>query len=82
MSIEKEYDARIDKKKRLTIRGARYSNYHVCEYENGTVVLEPRELVPPFEVSKHTLEMMDSAMMNLKKGNASAPVDLSAFSEK
>ncbi len=82
MSAEKEYDARIDKKKRVTIRGARYSNYHVREYENGIVILEPRELVPPYEISKNTLEMMDSAMVNFKHGTVSAPVDLSDFSEK
>ena len=82
MSAEKEYDARIDKKKRVTIRGARYSNYHVREYENGIVVLEPRELVSPFEISKNTLDMMDSAMVNLQHGTVSLPVDFSDFSEK
>jgi len=78
----KEYDARIDMKKRVTLRGAKYANYHVQEYPNGRIVLEPRELVAPFEVSRNTLGMMDSAMENIKKGKASKPVDLSAFADE
>ena len=82
MLAVKEYDARIDMKKRLTIRGAQYDNYHVYEFENGKIMLEPRVLVAPVEISKKTLGMMDSAMDNFKKGKASKPVDLSAFSDK
>lgn len=80
MQAIKEYDARIDTKKRVTIRGAKYDNYRVLEYSDGTIVLEPRVLVAPFEVSRNTLEMMDSAITNIKKGKASSPVDLSSFS--
>lgn len=78
----KEYDARMDVKKRVTLRGARYDNYHVQEYPDGKIVLEPRELVAPFELSRNSLGMMDSAMANLKKGKASKPIDLSAFAEE
>lgn len=78
-AVVKEYDARMDKKKRVTLRGATYANYHVQEYQNGRIVLEPRELVAPFEVSRNTLGMMDSAMVNVKKGKVSKPVDLSVF---
>ncbi len=78
----KEYDARIDVKKRITLRGAQYNYYRVQEFLDGKIVLEPRVLVAPHEISKKTLEMMDLAVTNIKNGNASAPVDLSAFSEK
>jgi hypothetical protein len=78
----KEYDARMDVKKRVTIRGARYENYHVQEYPDGKIVLEPRELVAPFELSRNTLGMMDSAMANVKKGKTSKSIDLSAFAEE
>jgi hypothetical protein len=78
----KEYDARMDVKRRVTLRGARYDNYHVQEYPDGKIVLEPRVLVAPFEMSRNTLGMMDSAMANLKKGKASKPIDLSAFAEE
>jgi hypothetical protein len=82
MAAVKEYDARIDTKKRVTLRGASYANYHVKEYADGRIVLEPRELVAPFELSKMTLETMDESMKNLKKGKASKPIDLSAFTDK
>jgi hypothetical protein len=82
MQAVKEYEARIDTKKRVTIRGAKYSNYHVQEYSNGRIVLEPRELVAPYEVSRKTLSMMDSAIENLKEGKASKPIDLSAFQDQ
>ena len=79
MDITRQYDARLDSKRRLTIRGAAYEYYHVEEYPDGRIVLEPRELTKPFEVSQRTLSMMDSAIDNLKAGRVSAPVDLSAF---
>ncbi|MGA2613170.1 MAG: hypothetical protein ABSG38_06945 [Spirochaetia bacterium] len=77
-----EYDTKIDVKKRLTLRGARYGHYHVKEFKDGRIVLEPREPVKPFSVSRRTLRMMDSSMANLKKGLVSGPVDLSAFSTR
>ena len=48
----KEYDAKIDTKRRVTLRGACYDHCHVGEYEDGRIELEPRELVALFEVSK------------------------------
>ena len=68
MAMMKEYGARIDTKKRVILRGAKYDNYHVQEYADGRIVLEPRELVAPFKVSKKTLATMDESMKNFKKG--------------
>ena len=75
----KTYDAKIDMKKRITLRNSKYDYYHVKEFSDGRIVLEPRELVPPLEVSQATLSMMDSAVANLKKGKVSKPVDLTEF---
>lgn len=72
----KEYDAKLDSKKRLTIRGARTKYYHVTEREDGTIELSPRELVHPDEVSKRTLEMIDEAISKFKAGEVSEPVNL------
>ena len=77
----KEYDAKIDTKKRITLRGSSYEYYHVIEFPNGKIELEPRILVEPPDISDATLRMMDSAMANLKKGKASEPIDLSSFAE-
>ena len=82
MSPVSEYDAKIDVKKRLTLRGAKYGHYHVKEFQDGRIVLEPRELVKPFVVSRRTLKMMDSSVANLKKGLVGDSIDLSAFAQK
>ena len=73
------YDTKIDMKKRITLRNSKYEYYHVQEFEDGRIMLEPRELVVPFEISQATLSMMDSAVANLKNGKVSEPVDLSEF---
>lgn len=72
----REYDAKLDSKKRLTIRGARTQFYHVTERKDGTIELSPRELVHPDEISEKTLRMIDKAVTKLKKGEVSEPIDL------
>jgi hypothetical protein len=74
--VIREYDAKLDSKKRITIRGARTNYYHVTEREDGTIELSPRELVHPDEISEKTLRMIDKAVTKLKKGEVSEPVDL------
>lgn len=80
-SAIREYDAKLDTKKRLTLRNVPFEYYHVSEYEDGKIVLEPRELTPPFQVSANTLGMMDDAIQNMKEGRVSAPIDLSEFED-
>lgn len=77
----KSYDAKIDSKKRITLRNALFEYFHVEEYSDGRIVLEPRVLQKPFEISENTLAMMDSSIDNLKSGNVSDPIDLSAFGD-
>ncbi len=71
-----EYDAKLDSKKRITIRGARTQLYHVTEKKDGTIELSPRELVHPNEISERTLKMVDKAIENIKSGNVSESVDM------
>ncbi|CAN2039996.1 conserved hypothetical protein [Candidatus Magnetomoraceae bacterium gMMP-15] len=78
-AIVKKYDAKLDNKKRLTIRGTKYNFYHIQEFNDGTLVLKPRILVDPNEVSKNTLNMMDKSIDNLKKGNISKPIDIDKY---
>ena len=77
----REYDAKLDSKRRLTLRSTYFEYYHVREMEDSTILLEPRELTVPFQVSANTLSMMDAAMKNMKAGKVSAPVDLSNFED-
>ncbi len=79
MEAVKDYTVHIDSKKRITLRGALYQYYNVREYQNGCIMLEPRELTVPESISARTLEDMDKAIMNFKSGQVSEPVDLSDF---
>ena len=81
LSTIKEYDAKLDSKRRLTLRSNHFEYYHVREMSDGTILLEPRELTAPFQISVNTLSMMDTAIENMLAGNASVPVDLSDFEE-
>jgi len=78
MSTVREYDARVDTKKRVTLRGAEYRNYHVREYADGRIEMLPQELI---EVSARTVEMMDRSIENLNKGAVGEPLDLSRFTD-
>ena len=80
-SAIREYDAKLDAKKRITLRNAPFEYYHVLEYDDGRIILEPRELAVPFQVSADTLAMMDESIKNLKAGKASDAVGLSEFAE-
>lgn len=72
----KEYDARLDSKKRITLRGAKTMFYRVREKRDGTIELSPRVLVHPDEISAKTLSTIDQSITNLKKGKASNAVDM------
>lgn len=77
--INKDYIAHLDTKHRITLRGTQYSYYHVKEYDNGCILLEPRELVAPTTISARTLMVMDEAINNYTTGRVSEPIDLSEF---
>jgi hypothetical protein len=76
MSTILEYETRLDAKKRITIRGAKATFYHVTERADGTIELSPRVLVHPDEVSEKTLIMIDKSVQNLKNGVVSKPINL------
>lgn len=79
MEAIKDYTVHIDSKKRVTLRGASYQYYNVKEYENGCILLEPRELTVPEGISAKTLKDMDRAIENFRMGTVSPAIDLSDF---
>jgi len=78
-AVVREYDAHLDAKKRITLRGAEAEYYAVRLFNDGHILLEPRVLVPPDAVSKKTLRMLDKAAKNYKKGTVSEPIDLDRY---
>ena len=81
MSKTREYDAKVESKKRLTLRETPFEYYHVEHREDGSILLQPRELVAPFRLSEDTLRTMDRSMENLRDGHAGRAIDLSRFEE-
>jgi hypothetical protein len=79
LSIVDQYDITADAKRRINLRGAQAKYFHVKALSNGSYLLEPRVLVPPGAISERTLKMLDGAVINLKKGMVSAPIDLRPF---
>ncbi|HHX55173.1 MAG TPA: hypothetical protein GX705_02370 [Clostridiales bacterium] len=79
MKALKDYTVHIDNKKRVTLRGAAYQYYNVKEYNNGCIILEPREMSVPDSISTKTLEDMDKAISSFRKGEASPKIDLLDF---
>lgn len=79
MEAVRDYIVHIDSKKQVTLRGAAYQYYNVREYKNGCIMLEPRELKVPEGISARTLEDMDKAIANFKKGDVSEAINLSDF---
>lgn len=77
----KSYVAKVDSKRRITLRNVLYEYFHVEEYEDGKIILEPRELTKPFHISANSLVMMDSSVENLKKGIVSDPIDFSVYKD-
>lgn len=74
-----EFDTKIDGRRRLTLPETGYEHYHVTAYDDGHIVLEPRELVAPHSVSVRTLAMMDRAMDEIDAGEippVADPIDL------
>ncbi len=76
MAVEKVYDTKIDTKRRVTIRNTRTEFYHVTEYADGTVKLEPRVLVSP-----EMLKQIDAGVKRYKGGLKGTQLDWSKLPE-
>jgi len=74
--ILSESDVKLDAKHRVTVRKPVAEHYRMKQYENGTVVLEPMELV-----SKDTLAQMEKAIALVKDGVAGEAVDMGQVQE-
>ena len=77
--ILKEYDVKLDDKKRVTLRGTLNSYFNIKIYKTGKIVLSPHILVDPNDIPKSTLKIIDKSAKNMKKGKVSKPVNLSKY---
>jgi hypothetical protein len=79
ITVIEHYDVAADAKKRISLRNAKTKYFHIKSLSNGCYLLEPRVLVPPQAVPTRTLKMLERSVAHLKKGMASAPIDLAPF---
>ncbi len=70
-TILSEKDVKLDSKHRVTVRKPLAEHYRMKQYDDGTVLLEPMQLV-----SKKTLEEMEIAVSKVKQGIEGNPVDM------
>lgn len=76
VAVKKNYNTKLDTKRRVTIRDAQAEYYHVTEYANGTVKLEPRVLISP-----DMLEQIDAAVKRHKAGHKGTKLNWSKLPE-
>ena len=77
--ILKKYTAKLDSKKRMTIRDAESEYYEVNIFKKGYIIMRPKVLVDAEEISSKTLNMMDKSVSNFKKRKSSTPVDFQKY---
>ena len=77
--LSKEYEAKLDNKKRLTVRESQYEYYHVSEFDDGTIILKPCVLVDADLLSENSLKTMDDSIKNFKKGRVSQKIDVERY---
>jgi hypothetical protein len=78
MPALKQYDAELDRKRRITIRGTKFRKFIVTHDKHGNIILQPRvaRMVKPLAVvSVRTLRMMDRAMENFRNGKVSKAIN-------
>jgi hypothetical protein len=75
--VVREYELKADSKRRVTLRSSEYTYYYAREFEDGRILLEPRELRPPATLSRTTLGHMDEAIRRMNAGDVGDEFDLS-----
>ena len=74
--LVREYDAKIDSKKRITLKESLFEYFHIKQYKDGRVLLEPRILTEPSTISNKTIRMMDNSIKNYRKRKVSKTIEL------
>lgn len=81
-TMEREYEARLDSKRRIVLRKPKdadthlYDRYLVRHRKDGVIELRPQVMADVASIPEETLRMIDTSMQHLREGVASEPVDL------
>jgi hypothetical protein len=79
VSVLQHYLASADAKNRISLRGSKAKYFEVKALSNGSYMLEPRVLISPDAIPARTLRMLERSVAQLKRGQASAPINLARF---
>lgn len=80
-TIVKQYDAKVDSKKRITLRDAKYEYYSVTTYDDGSVSLEPKVLMPNNRITKEQILKTVAAIRKQAIENGTADMTLEEINE-
>jgi len=75
------YRAKVDSKKRIVLRSAKFEYYNIYEREDGSLLMTP-QILTDAPLSQDTLKMIDAAVKNMKRNIVSKRIDLDAFLPK
>ena len=79
LKVIKQYNTKLDSKKRMTIKNPHYENYEVNIFDDGYILLKPKVLVDADEISLKTLTMIKKSVSNFKQGKVSKPVNIEKY---
>ncbi len=73
MKPVREYDVELDRRKRVKLLEPAFTSYHVQEFPDGHILLEPKDLVVPvrFESDKERQKILG----HVWAGQAAVPKD-------
>ena len=75
MPVTNEYDAHVDSKQRVILRGAKTKYFRVRVRKDGVYEFRPKVLVDA-PISAATLRCIKNSIASMKAGKRSKPVDL------
>lgn len=70
------YIAKLDSKKRITVREALSEYYTVVPMESGIIVLKPQQEFRLDDLPPEVLSMIDASAANFRAGRVYGPIDL------
>lgn len=58
MKAVREYDVELDRRKRVKLLDPAFTSYHVQEFPDGRILLEPKDLVVPLRFDERKKQKM------------------------
>ena len=73
-AVVAEFDVKKDERNRVTLKAVAFDYYHAKVFDDGHIEFYP-QILADASLSVRTLEMMDQAMENVRRGKVSKALD-------